>query len=191
MQGFTLTEMVMVLAVMGIIYAVAKPRFNAFIAAAHRAEAKTVLAHMRELQRTYRQEEGIYYSGVGDLDNKNKYGRTPTKQYSGRISCHHNGLHLRVEDCKTLRYWYWLEMGGVYPAHGYVALGWSRHKDGFNTIFPTCVPSKSYQGSSVNHGGAGGTSVSWALNRKMAGDMFVATDRQVPEVYIDIIQECN
>ena len=191
MQGFTLTEMVMVLAVMGIIYAVAKPRFNSFIAAARRAEAKTMLAHIRELQRTYRQEEGTYYGGSGDLDNKNKYGRTPQKTYMHRISCHHNGLHLRVEDCDSLRYWYWLEMGGVNPAHGYVALGWSRHKDGFNVIFPTCVPSKAGSGGNVDHGGVGGTSISWNLGKKMAGDMFVATDRQVPEVYIDIIEECN
>ena len=188
MQGFTLTEMVMVMAVMGIIYALAKPRFNSFIAAARRAEAKTMLAHIRELQRTYRQEEGTYYSGAGDLDKDNKYGRTPQTLPSGKkVSCHNNGLHLRVEDCNALRYWYWLEKG---DAHGYVAVAHSRHKDGFNSIFPTCVPSKAYAGGSVMYGGAGGTAVSWP-GKTMAGDMFVTTDRQVPEVYIDIIQECN
>ena len=193
MQAFTLIEIIVALAIIFILYTLASPSFKNLIASARRAEATNMLAHIAELQRAYRQEEGTYYynSSSGndaDINKHRKYGRSPASALASgkKVDCHKNGLYFHVEDCEALRYWYWLEAG---TDHGYVAAAHSRHKDGFNTIYPGCEPSKATAGGAVKYGSAGNASATWS--KTMAGDMYVSTDKKAAELYIDVVKECK
>ena len=187
MQAFTLIELMVALAIIAVLYTLAKPRYNNFIATARRAEAQNMLAHIGELQQAYRQEEGNYYfnnstnSSNADINQARKYGRS---------NCHKNGLYFHVEDCDTLRYQYWIAVG---TDHGYVAIAHSKNDNDFNNIYPGCTASGGGTGVSVNYSAAGTATTNWTSNNNSnnVGDMFVATDRKGPELYIDVIEGCQ
>ena len=195
MHAFTLIEIMVSLAIIAILYAMAKPGFKNFIATARRAEAQNMLAHIGELQRAYRQEEGTYYynnsnGSDADISKHHKYGNNNNGNVSlpsgKKVSCHKNGLYLHVDDCEALRYWYWIVDG---TDHGYVAVAHSHQKDGFNNIYPGCATPQAIAGTAVSYSAAGTATTQW--NKTMAGDMFVATDRKGPELYIDVIKGCK
>jgi type IV pilus assembly protein PilE len=62
-QGFTLIELMITIAVVAILAAIAYPSYNRFITKAARDEAKSTLQQIELLQEAWRRDNGVY----GDL----------------------------------------------------------------------------------------------------------------------------
>jgi prepilin-type N-terminal cleavage/methylation domain-containing protein len=66
-KGFTLIELMIVVVIIGILAAIAIPKFNAVSVKAKQAEAGPILKQICSLQGTYFQENGTYAANIGAL----------------------------------------------------------------------------------------------------------------------------
>lgn len=64
-KGFSLVELMVVVAIIGVLASLAVPRFKTFQAKARQAEAKTNLAHLYTLQQSYYADYDKYWGGGG------------------------------------------------------------------------------------------------------------------------------
>ncbi len=62
-KGFTLIELMIVVVIIGILAALAIPRFMQATTKSKQSEAKQILKQIYTMERTYRQENGVYYAG--------------------------------------------------------------------------------------------------------------------------------
>ena len=62
-RGFSLVELMVVVAIIGVLASLAVPRFKTFQAKARQAEAKTNLAHLYTLQQSYYADYDSYWKG--------------------------------------------------------------------------------------------------------------------------------
>ena len=102
-QGFTATELVVVLVVLGLLATLSLSRFYAYLAKGRQAEAAVSLSMIGGLQETWRFSHGSYNSapgggGVGAFST-DKCGNTPGQQTK-------NELGFRPKNCPKLRYGY-------------------------------------------------------------------------------------
>jgi type IV pilus assembly protein PilE len=65
--GFSLTELMVVLVIIGILTLLALPRFSAIITRAKMAEARTMLSHVHTLQRAFYYENDRYASTLLEI----------------------------------------------------------------------------------------------------------------------------
>ena len=91
-KGFSLVELMVVVAIIGILSALAIPRFKVFQAKARQAEAKSNLSHIFTLEQSYQADEDTYVEMA-------KIGNT-------HCSGQENQLGFQVEPCKKARYTY-------------------------------------------------------------------------------------
>ncbi len=109
--GLSLVELMVAVAVIGILVALALPRYHAFLAQARRGEAKSNLAHLASLQAVYKIEHFRYYSGSallapdGGIGYKNEDGtRGDCGDYADdRDQGLNNHLGFRPQACGQLR----------------------------------------------------------------------------------------
>ncbi len=125
--GLSLVELMVAVAVIGILVALALPRYHAFLAQARRGEAKSNLAHLASLQAVYKIEHGNYYSGSallapdGGIGYKNEDGtRGDCGDYTDdRDQGLNNHLGFRPQACGQLRYFYQLRSRNEAVAFAY------------------------------------------------------------------------
>ena len=67
-KGFTLIELMIVVVIIGILAALAIPRFMATSGKAKKSEAKTILKQLYQLERAYFQEHDAYVAGATTAD---------------------------------------------------------------------------------------------------------------------------
>ena len=111
-QGFSLVELMIVVAIIGILAALAIPRFQQFQAKSKQAEARSNLAHIYTLQLSYNGDNDTFSSfefltlggGTGGL----AIGASPdATTWSDVNTCNTtNDIGFRVTDCKKVRYAY-------------------------------------------------------------------------------------
>jgi type IV pilus assembly protein PilA len=80
-KGFTLIELMIVVAIIGILAAIAIPNFMTYQCKAKQAEAKSVLGSIRVLQEAYYAEFDTYANSTEDLGNIEAKG-DPRYDYS-------------------------------------------------------------------------------------------------------------
>ena len=109
-RGFSLVELMAVVTVIGILVALALPRFRTFIARSRMGEAINNLAVIDRLQKSY----NLRYMALGDGKDDVWWGSPGPTVIMGNgkasSSCSSaqktNHLGFRVEDCEKLRYTY-------------------------------------------------------------------------------------
>ena len=67
-KGFTLIELMIVVVIIGILAALAIPRFMQATTKSKQSEAKQILKQIYTMERTYRQEHGVYLACPAHAD---------------------------------------------------------------------------------------------------------------------------
>lgn len=75
-NGFTLIELMIVVAIIGILAAIAIPNFKNYSKRARQSEAKQELGNIRTLQEVYRSENGVYGSTAAAVNWTTPTGTT-------------------------------------------------------------------------------------------------------------------
>jgi len=103
-KGFSLVELMVVVAIIGILSALAVPRFRAFQAKAKQAEAKNNLKHIYTLQMSYYGEHEAYaeFDSVGREGQCSKYNDNPIGFTFDNLA-----------SCERLRYGYSATVGST------------------------------------------------------------------------------
>ena len=116
--GFSLTELMVVFVIIGVLATVAIPRYNIFVARSRQAEAKNNLGTIFKLQETYKLQHGTYDTADAVTGITNSAMNTSAAS-SGYISesatsdatrniCGRNSLGFRVANCGEARYRYYI-----------------------------------------------------------------------------------
>jgi prepilin-type N-terminal cleavage/methylation domain-containing protein len=75
-SGFTLVEVLVALAILGILAVIAAPSYMKYVARGRQADAKTQLTAIRQAQEIYKLQHGTYTTGTGALSGwKSSQGR--------------------------------------------------------------------------------------------------------------------
>ena len=137
--GFSLLELMVVVAILGILATVAVPRFNIFRARSRQSEAKTNLGVIFTLQESFAIEQETYYDGDkakwGGEDMKDKATRDGYKG-GGTNTCDNNKLGFRLANCDKARYGYFMNGAGE---NGFIAIAYAASDQaGDKRVFPGC-----------------------------------------------------
>ncbi len=102
-KGFSLVELMIVVAIIGVLAALAVPRFQSFQAKARQSEAKNNLSHIYTLQQSYFGDNDKYspVRAAGDT-----IGPGPTKANCEK----ENPIGFNPQPCAKVRYGYWATM---------------------------------------------------------------------------------
>jgi len=113
-QGFSLVELMIVVAIIGILAALAIPRFQQFQAKSKQAEARSNLAHIYTLQLSYNGDNDTFSNfdlltlgGATDQGGHTVNGSASAGVWLDVNTCNTtNDIGFRVTDCKKVRYVY-------------------------------------------------------------------------------------
>mgnify|MGYP003450108690 CR=1 FL=1 len=133
-RGFTLMELMSVVAIVGILSAVAIPTFSSYIYKARTSEATEFLGVIRLREESYRSEFGVYCPTLPASAVPNDYKSldtpsnlvpdpTTTRRDPKPFSSHTQGGHLGARPTGPVRFGY--GVAAVTPADAPTALGWT------------------------------------------------------------------
>lgn len=120
-KGFSLVELMVVVAIIGILATIAIPRFQVFTAKARQAEAKTTLAHIYTLEQAYFGDNDAY-AALAEIGGPAGCAEAP------------NEIGFYLDNCSKTRYKYYVALNGTtdFTAHGESGTGKS------NKVLPGC-----------------------------------------------------
>jgi prepilin-type N-terminal cleavage/methylation domain-containing protein len=126
-KGFSLVELMIVVAIIGVLAGLAVPKFSQFQQKAKQAEAKTNLAALQVAQEAHSAERELgFYDGTLTLND-----------FSTATSCNGaNALGFAISNCIKARYWYASVVAVAGTFDGYateVTVGGARR------VFPGCA----------------------------------------------------
>lgn len=196
--GFSLLELMVVVAILGVLATVAVPRFNIFRARARQSEAKSNLGVIYTLQEAFKIDKENFYDG-----DHNKWGGTQMNDNGSRdgytgggtgacaAAVANNALGFRFANCTEARYGYYMA-GGVENWFTAIAFAPS-DTTGEKRIFPGC------DGTSPNddkNPGDSPTSVETRCNARYSatygeGDAWCMDESRQLENYRDITLFCD
>ena len=114
-SGFSLLELMVVVAILGVLAMVAIPRYNMFRARSRQAEAKTNLGVIFTLQEAFKIEREQFFDGKKDTwGGEDMYTKTANDNADGAgyitkggtHKCGRNMLGFRMANCAQARYAY-------------------------------------------------------------------------------------
>lgn len=133
-KGFSLVELMIVVGIIGILAALAVPRFSAFQAKARQAEAKTNLGQVYTLQESYFLDKNIYSQVTG-------YGLNFTSGWD----CGTNAIGFAIKPCSSTtgpRYRYAVATGASGTQYTATATSGSQTR---NLVVPGCTSADTHQ----------------------------------------------
>lgn len=147
--GFSLLELMVVVAIIGILASMAIPRYNIFRARARQGEAKTSLGVIFTLQEAFKIEKEKYYNGStawGGAGMDGPGANHATGYLGGDVhTCTSNRLGFRLANCDASRYQYWIDKSatdnGVETT--FTAIAYAAGDTPDARIFPGCTPADS------------------------------------------------
>jgi len=205
--GFSLLELMVVVAILGVLAMVAIPRYDIFRTRARQSEAKSNLGVIYSLQESFRIENEKYYDGsagkwsgaaMDSFGASVGYRGGATAGTSKRVcnSAHKNKLGFRLANCDSARYAYFFA-GGREKDFIAIAHGTSDAGVGDERIYPGCG------GGTVTTwlGGRSATelaasvcvntaSVTIPSDHPTGGDSWCLDENRNVENYRDIVENC-
>ena len=159
LAGFSLLELMVVVAILGVLATVAVPRFNIFRARARQSEAKTNLGVIFTLQEAFSIEHERYYNGKTsdwggtDMDvNGNRDGYDSGGSSNCTAAVANNKLGFRLANCEKARYGYYVPGAGE---NNFVAIAYAPSDTvGDKRIFPGCAGNQPNTALNPNSTGA-------------------------------------
>ena len=141
--GFSLLELMVVVAILGVLATVAVPRFNIFRARSRQAEAKSNLGMIFTLQESFSIEHERYYDGnAGSWGGTDMSSAAERDGYfaAGVSKCAetdaNNKIGFRLANCEKARYGYYISAANE---EGFLAIAYAPSDVvGDKRIFPGC-----------------------------------------------------
>ena len=97
-RGFTLIELMIVVAVVGILAAIAYPSYTDSIVKGRRAQGRTALAELMQQQERYMTQNNTYLAFTSVRDGTTTPAGVPFKAFSGDVATQSN-YRLSAEQC--------------------------------------------------------------------------------------------
>ena len=194
LMGFSLLELMVVVAILGVLATVAVPRFNIFRARARQAESKSNMGVIYTLQEAFQIEHESFYNGDGTA------WQSPAMEITSRSgldasgatsTCAANKLGFRIANCDKARYGYYIDVGATNEtewlavAHAPSASGRPEYR-----IFPGCDGA----GSALAPGSSPGNIKCvrpGSGNDHSSGDAWCIDEGRNLENYRDITEFCD
>lgn len=85
-QGFTLIEMMIVVAIIGILAAVAYPSYAEYVKRGNRSEGQALLSDIAAAQERYYSQNNRYITATGDIAKLNTSTTSTTSKYTLAVS---------------------------------------------------------------------------------------------------------
>ncbi|MDE3268996.1 MAG: prepilin-type N-terminal cleavage/methylation domain-containing protein [Pseudomonadota bacterium] len=129
--GFSLVELMAVVAIIAVLASLTLPRYRGFVARSRMGEAKVNLLHIASLQALYRSENAEFYAGL-EVGNVNGTTQCDATVQGTELR---NELGFQPDDCSHLRY-------GYTTTGGASDFGGTAHHDGSpadKNIYPKCA----------------------------------------------------
>ena len=138
-KGFSLVELMVVVAIITILAGLAIPKFRNFQAKARQAEAKTNLSHIFTLQESFYADANAYFP-IGDKGTGTKLAISATA-FDNPAACRTaNSLGFYISDCTRVRYLYEVENAGDnLNEFDAAATELGDTNDGTRRVFPDCT----------------------------------------------------
>ena len=187
--GFSLLELMVVVAILGILATVAVPRFNIFRARGRQAEAKSNLGVIYTLQESYSVDNESYYNGAAITGGAAAMdARASGQGYrtdNSNSSCVANKLGFTLANCLQTRYAYFVTQGNenAFTAIAYGASDVATVHGRNKRIFPGCNGSG---GAKSPPSGFSSTNANFS-----SGDAWALNESRDLNNYRDIVEYCN
>ncbi len=142
-SGLSLIELMIVVAIIGILAALAIPRFQGFQARARQAEAKSNLNHIYTLETTYHGDNDEYVA-FGAMGQGIESGIGGAGENTTNCNLTTNPIGFRVTDCTKVRYQYDAAVVAGTEGTAFTA-GANSLTGGDNQVFPGCTTADDWE----------------------------------------------